>query len=209
MIEIHSLSEVFDSVRDMDAVIFDLDDTLYSEKEYVRSGFHEAAKLLAMIPDAEQKLWRAFEDHRHAIDAVLEDEGICSEELKQQCLAAYRQQEKPEIHLYEGAAKLLSALRNDGKKLGIITDGRPEGQHSKIRALNLDTFVDEIIVTDELGGILFRKPCEKAYRLMSKKLSLPFRQMAYVGDNRTKDFIAPEKLRMKSIWFHNPDGLYF
>ena len=32
--------------------------------------------------------------------------------------------------------------------------------------------------------------------------------MCYVGDNMKKDFIAPEKLGMKSVWFRNKGSLY-
>ena len=90
--------------------------------------------------------------------------------------------------------------------MGIITDGRPEGQYAKIRALGLN--VDELIITDELGGIEFRKPNEMAFRLMKMKMDVPYEKMVYIGDNIKKDFIAPKKLGMRSIWFKNPDGLY-
>lgn len=39
-------------------------------------------------------------------------------------------------------------------KLGLITDGRPEGQKAKIKALRLGKYFDEIIITDELVGLI-------------------------------------------------------
>lgn len=42
----------------------------------------------------------------------------------------------------------------------------PEVQRAKLRALGLCAMVDEIIVTDELDGVTFRKPNEAAFRLM-------------------------------------------
>ena len=94
------------------------------------------------------------------------------------------------------------------KKIGLITDGRPEGQRNKLYALNIYNLLDEIIITDELGGIEYRKPNETAFRLMSQRLHIPFNQMVYVGDNPTKDFVAPERLGMQTIFFKNPNGLY-
>ena len=41
-----------------------------------------------------------------------------------------------------------------------------------------------------------------------EKLDVEFDKMCYVGDNTNKDFVAPEKLGMRSIWFRNLDGLY-
>jgi len=103
---------------------------------------------------------------------------------------------------------MLAILRASGKKLGIITDGRPEGQWNKIKALGLENLVDEIIVTDELGGVMFRKPCDIAFRIMQKKLGVPFESMVYVGDNLTKDLIAPRQLGMRAIWFDNADSVH-
>lgn len=207
MIEIVNITDVMNHINGIKAVIFDLDDTLYSEKEYVKSGYHEVSMLLPMISDAEMKLWSAFENHQNAIDTVLGDAGVYSADLKRKCLNAYRFQSNPDIHLYEGVEEMLAELRKT-LKIGIITDGRPEGQRAKVKALGLQGKVDEIIITDELGGVEYRKPCERAFVLMHEKLDAPFNQMVYVGDNTKKDFIAPDKLGMRSIWFKNKDGLY-
>ena len=94
------------------------------------------------------------------------------------------------------------------KKLGLITDGRPAGQRAKIKALGIENLFDCIIVTDELGGVEYRKPNGKAFELMSKEFGVPYDEMVYVGDNIKKDFAAPEKLGMGYVFFRNPDGIY-
>lgn len=204
MIEIHSLSEAESCLDGITAVIFDLDDTLYPEKDYVRSGFKAAAALFPEVPDMAEKLWTAFEKGLPAFDAVLAGEGLIAR--KEEAIRAYRFQ-TPDICLYPDAKELLLRLRGT-RKLGIITDGRPEGQRAKLAALGLEEMMDEIVITDELGGIEFRKPHPSAFELMSRRLGVPFREMAYVGDNIKKDFISPERLGMRSIRFLNPDGLY-
>ncbi len=207
MIEITSITEVKKYLQGLKAVIFDLDDTLYSEKEYARSGYHAIANTLPQVEQLEEKLWTAFEQKKPAIDAVLIDEGIYTEGLKQQCLSIYRSHQ-PAIHFYEGAKELLCQLRYDGYKLGVITDGRSEGQRAKIKALGLDELVDHIIITDELGGVEYRKPNKTAFVKMQELLDVPFEEMCYIGDNIKKDFVAPNMLGMRSIWFRNMDGLY-
>lgn len=189
------------------AVIFDLDDTLYSEKEYVRSGYRKVAKVIPQVARAEEKLWAAFLDGKRAIDHVLQAEGIFDEAIKQECLTAYRHQ-IPDIHLYEDVKEMMEALRSSGIRTGIITDGRPEGQRAKIRALGLEDMADSILITDELGGPQFRKPCDIAFRIMQLRLGVPFEAMLYVGDNPSKDFSAPKALGMQWIHFGNEDGLY-
>lgn len=207
MIEIHSITDVMECLDGLKAVVFDLDDTLYSEKEYVRGGFRAIAQILPQVENSEAKLWKAFENKKSAIDEVLNAEGIYTDKLKQKCLNTYRYHQ-PEIYLYDGVEKLLVELQNRGYLLGIITDGRPDGQKTKIKTLRLDMYVRHIIVTDEFGGIEYRKPNEKAFWHMKEQFGVEFVEMCYVGDNIKKDFLAPEKLGMRAIFFRNPDGIY-
>lgn len=197
MIEISSVLEAEKHLDNVEAVIFDLDDTLYSEKEYVRSGYHKIAEHFGDL-SIEEKLWTAFKKGGKPLDEVL------SPEKKDEALRIYRFQ-KPDIHLYSGVSDMLTRIKKN-KKIGIITDGRVEGQRAKIEVLGLQNY--EIIITDELGGIEYRKPNEAAFRLMQKKMQVPFEKMVYIGDNPNKDFIAPQKLGMKCIYFKNVDGLY-
>ncbi|MEG1092121.1 MAG: HAD-IA family hydrolase [Acinetobacter sp.] len=177
------------------AVVFDLDDTLYSEKEYVMSGFLAIESVHPSIRATD--LWSKFVEGKPVFEEYPN---------KAELLMLYRSH-RPIIHLYGGVRELLVRLRKKGYKLGIITDGRPEGQRNKIEVLGLESLVDAIIVTDEIG-IEFRKPCDIPFRIMQKRLHTPFDEMAYVGDNVAKDFIAPQKLGMSCIWVNNKDSLY-
>ncbi|MCI9533519.1 MAG: HAD family hydrolase [Lachnospiraceae bacterium] len=201
MILINNILESEMYLNDIQAVIFDLDDTLYSEKSYVRSGFKKIAEFFEK-PSMEDELWNVFIKGGKPIDEILKLEGLL--DFKEKSLEIYRFQ-VPDIKLYYGVPELIKRIQKE-KRVGIITDGRPEGQYAKIRALGLN--VDELIITDELGGIEFRKPNEMAFRLMKMKMDVPYEKMVYIGDNIKKDFIAPKKLGMRSIWFKNPDGLY-
>jgi HAD superfamily hydrolase (TIGR01549 family) len=182
-------------------VIFDLDDTLYSEKEYVKSGYKAVSNYLG--GEYEDKLWDFFEAGKPAIDELLKELG--RENEKAEVLKVYRSH-KPDIHLYPGVVEMIEELKAKRIKVGIITDGRPEGQRNKLEALGLD--VDDVIVTDELGGIQFRKPCDIAFRIMMARWRLNPADIVYVGDNPAKDFQAPQQLGMKSLWFKNADGVY-
>lgn len=185
-------------------VVFDLDDTLYPEKQYVRSGYKAVAKLLGDETLAD-RLWEYFEAGKPAIDELMDSLGCV--ERKDECLEAYREQ-TPEISLYDDVDGMIQRLKGRGIKVGIITDGRVSGQKKKIQALGLDKKIDDIIITDELGGVQFRKPCDIAFRIMQQRWRIPFEQMVYVGDNVEKDFQAPRQLGMRSIWVQNEDGLH-
>lgn len=193
-----------DDSQPIKGVIFDLDDTLYSEKDYIRSGYRKVAEYLKR-DDAYEKLCAFFKDGKQAIDEYLLEIG---EQLrKEECLKIYREQ-TPDIVLYDGVIELIQELKSKGVKVGIITDGRPEGQKAKLKALGLDEMVDDIVITDELGGVQFRKPCDIAYRIIQNRWRIPYEQIVYVGDNPNKDFQACRQLGMRFKYFKNVDGLY-
>lgn len=193
-----------DKMQPIKGIIFDLDDTLYSEKEYIRSGYKKIGELLQR-PEAAEKMWYYFKNNKAAIDMYLTEIGEIDK--KSICLDAYRNQ-MPEISLYDGVQELLTMLKNKGIKLGIITDGRPEGQRKKLQALRLEEMVDDIIITDELGGTQFRKPNDISFRIIQNRWRIPFEQIMYVGDNYNKDFQACKQLGMRWKHFQNKDGLY-
>ena len=209
--------ESSDDFRLITGVILDLDDTLYSEKDYVKSGYRAVAEFIEtnntisetnnkitcdIIAD---KLWNYFTEGKNAIDELLNELG--QSDKKKECLDIYRNH-IPEIQLYDGAIELIENLKDKGIKVGIITDGRVNGQKNKLASLGLTELVDDIIITDELGGEQFRKPNDIAFRIMQCRWRLPFEEIAYVGDNMMKDFQAPRQLGMRSIYFENEDGLY-
>lgn len=183
--------------------VFDLDDTLYLERDYVYSGFCAIAKVMGNDALAD-KLMDLFEEDRQNVyqRAGFSDEECC------RCVAVYRQH-LPYISLGDGVKETLSALRVRGCQIGIVTDGRPQGQRNKIQALGLESMVDAIVVTDELGGETFRKPNPVAFQKIRETLGLSYEEMVYIGDNPTKDFVAPLMLGMHACWLRNPDGLYF
>ncbi|MBD5473513.1 MAG: HAD-IA family hydrolase [Lachnospiraceae bacterium] len=193
------------SLENIKGVIFDLDDTLYSEKQYVKSGYRAVAGYLGS-ETAEEELWNYFLNGKNAIDELLKKYG--QTDKKAECLEIYRSH-MPELNLYEEAVVLLNNLKEAGFKLGIITDGRVNGQKNKIESLGLRDLVDDIIITDELGGEQFRKPNDIAFRIMQCRWRLPYEELVYIGDNMIKDFQAPRQLGMKSIYFNNEDGLYY
>jgi putative hydrolase of the HAD superfamily len=95
-------------------------------------------------------------------------------------------------------------------KLGLLTDGPAKVQWGKIDALRLRPRFDAIIVTDELtnDGTRCGKPHPRAFEEMATRLTLPARACAYVADNVTKDFVAPNALGWLSVQILRPDAVY-
>ena len=208
MLEVSKLIDAKEYLSRHSVVLFDLDDTIYSEKEYVKSGYAEIACHYPEIKNMAKKLWDAFKRGEKAIDYVLQNEGLLSSENITNCLNIYRSHQ-PKIAPYPDAIKLIDQLKKDGCRLGLITDGRPDGQRAKIKALDIEHFFEKIIITDEFGSIDFRKPNTRAFEEMHDFFNTNYKDMVYVGDNPAKDFAAPEKLGMNSVYFKNSMGLYF
>ena len=81
-----------------------------------------------------------------------------------------------------------------------------QASYDFIKPLGLN--VDDVLITDELGGVQFRKPCDIAFRIMLTRWRLNPADIIYVGDNIQKDFQAPQQIGMRSIALNNRDGLY-
>lgn len=211
IVEIHDFEDLYHLDEGIGSVIFDLDDTLYSEKDYVRSNFRVIERMLPEVNNIFNKLCAALEKGQPPLETVLKDAGMYSDELLLKCREAIRDH-KPEISLYEGVKELFFELHTQKRSIGILIDGTPKVQRAKIEALGLDKMADEILITDELAGhgnvMEFRKPNDIPFLIMRKRLEIPCRNMAFVGDDIEKDFIAPKALGMECYWKKNEDGLY-
>lgn len=195
------------------AVVFDLDDTLISEKQYIESGFKAVAKELNRIyslnsEEIFNKMLELFnESSINVFNRILDLLNIkYSENIILDLIRCYREH-TPEIEFFEDVIPVINKLKKSGYKLGIITDGYKETQLRKIDVLKCYDLFDEIIVTDELGREYW-KPHEKPYKLMAEKMCVNFKNMIYIGDNVNKDFVTANKLGIKTVYINRENGIY-
>lgn len=194
------------------AVIFDLDDTLYPEREYVLSGFRAIAAWAeqhANIPaDAGyERLRQLFEEgvRGDTINRWLESYGIASESLVSQLVQVYRQHQ-PALTPFSGVPELLESLR-DGYQLGLVSDGYLSVQKSKFAGLNLANFFDAVVFSDAWGRAAW-KPSTKPFEEVLRRLGPHITESVYVADNPQKDFLGPHQLGMATVRLCVPGGEY-
>ena len=176
-------------------VVFDLDDTLCKEIDFLQSAYREIARRaeekfgLSGVYSFMLENYRAKKD---VFSALIETFRLPLE--KSDLLAAYRAH-KPAIRLCADAENALARLKQNAV-LGIITDGRSRTQRNKFDALNLRRFIDEenLLISEEFGS---EKPCERNYLYFEKRYENA--DFAYVGDNPRKDFLAPNRLGWKTF----------
>jgi putative hydrolase of the HAD superfamily len=200
----------------MKAVVFDLDDTLYLEREYVLSGFRHVARFIAEKADqvSEELLFGSLKETfeqgiRGRNFNLLFDKWpeIGSFVTVSDLILAYREH-FPDIDFQAGMDCLLSDLRDSGFLLGIISDGPLVAQSQKVKALGLDTKMDEVILTDSWGKE-FWKPCERAFAYLEDKWDLPSSQMVYIGDNPKKDFFPGNRRGWTTLRLRIPGQEHF
>ncbi len=184
-------------------VVFDLDDTLYLERDYVRSGFKAVDDYLQVkkIDGFFTVAWIFFQNggRGNTFNVVLEKLGVAYDtQLIQQLIRVYRAH-RPEILLAPDAEEILIALQNH-YRLGLITDGFSVSQNQKIKSLKLEKYIKKIVVTDDLGSERqFWKPHVKPYEVIRDYYGVEHQDCIYVGDNVKKDFISAKKLGWKTI----------
>jgi putative hydrolase of the HAD superfamily len=188
----------------MKAVLFDLDDTLYPEIEFVKSGFTSVARHLASKHNLDedsifqQMLDILRRDGRGKIfDTLLEKLGMFSGETVGTLVDLYRSHQ-PSISLYPDTLPALGNLRRNGIKIGLITDAMASVQKNKVEALGLENLFDIIVYTEELGEGC-SKPSPVPFKTALDFLKVPASEAAYVGDDPSKDFLAPNNLGMLTV----------
>jgi putative hydrolase of the HAD superfamily len=194
------------------AIIFDLDDTLYPERDFAFSGFAAVAAAFAeRLGDPAQAAARMrqlfdTEDRPRVFNVLLAERGLPHDEgLIRSMIETYRTH-RPTITLHSDADAALTRLK--GKcKLGLISDGPPVTQWNKISALGLRDRLDEIIITSELGPDR-AKPHPAAFELIAERFSAPSAACLYVADNPAKDFLAPNALGWTSVQILRSEGVY-
>jgi putative hydrolase of the HAD superfamily len=187
------------------AVVFDLDDTLYLERDYVASGFRAvAADLCLRSPLCEDEifgwLWKQFlwGSRGNSFDRLLQKYPQLSSAVTVSDLVTLYRSHTPRLELLQGIEDLLEAVIASGAQTGIITDGPVVSQTAKIRALGLDSRIGLLVKTGEWGAE-FCKPHPRAYDRIATQTGIPARQCVYIGDNPEKDFLGAKSLGWSTV----------
>ena len=195
-------------------VVFDVDDTLYLECDYVRSGFRAVAQRVAwsarVDPDSVFRfLWTRFETGQRgsSFDELLQQFVTEPDRMSVADLVRTYREHRPTIHLLPGMRSILRDLHCRGVPLGVISDGPLVSQTAKVLALDVREYANAVLLTDSWGRE-FWKPHTRAFVEMSLKLSLPPDHLVYIADNPSKDFEAPALLGWRSVRLRLPGQVH-
>src|SRR5262245_10324231 len=193
--------------RAPEAVLFDLDDTLYPEHEFVDGGFRAVAALLATELDLNaaelhDRLWalHARQGRGRLFDALLAEHGAVDDDLVRACLLVYRTH-APNLTAFDGMEALLERLASAGVGIGLVSDGIPSVQWRKLAALpGIADWIDVVVMTDELGQG-HAKPAPTAFRVACRLLGVEPGDAIYVANDPRKDFKGAREAGLRTVRF--------
>ncbi|KKC35281.1 hypothetical protein WH87_16970 [Devosia epidermidihirudinis] len=191
------------------AVLFDLDETLLVRKAAIR----------AFIEDQYQRHSAGLagvERARYVTRFLgLEDEGrvpkvtvypqLAAElgldaAIAAELLADYQAVYPRFVVLTPGARETLTALRTQGLKLGIVTNGNSVVQNGKIDATGLRPLLDVVLVSETEG---MSKPDPAVFALAMRRLDVAAADAVFVGDNPAVDVEGAANAGLNAVWFHS------
>ena len=194
-------------------IVFDLDDTLYSEREFAISGFRACERWLERkhgVGDVVTEMTRLLDEgHMRSLFELVMAARVPGLGPKgvEDFIDIYRLHD-PEIALYPDAVWALDHFGRQGP-LGLITDGQVEVQSSKVRALGIGERFKHIVYTGGLGGRAFSKPHPLAYEQMEAALGKGGGEgFVYIGDNPAKDFVTPNARGWISVQVLRPNRIH-
>jgi len=180
-------------------IVFDLDDTLYKEIDFVKSAYIYINKYIRYRFDLDFSLQiqECIEDDINFFDYIKSKLHYNNNFSIEKYLELYRFH-FPKISLSKDTSEFLNILSDKNIDFSIITDGRSISQKNKIKALGLDNLAKNIIISEETG---FEKPHLNNFKIIER--IYPNKKLIYIADNTSKDFLAPNSLNWDTICLIN------
>jgi putative hydrolase of the HAD superfamily len=201
----------------MKAILFDLDDTLFSTTEFAKKARANAIdamievginathqeihdELMEVIREfgsnyAEHfnKLLQRLPPHQRkdVNPAVVVAAGVC----------AYHDTKFEHLKAFPDVKPFLKALTKARMRTAVVTHGWTTKQAEKLVRLGLVPLFGprDVYISDQVG---IAKPNPKLYQLVLRELGLLPSETMYVGDNLAHDIAPPRSIGMHTAWIN-------
>jgi putative hydrolase of the HAD superfamily len=194
------------------AILFDLDDTLYPERQFVDGGFAAVAQFVASLTGRsspaeltsrlialhhEQGRGRLFDTLLAELDLPVDGDLVLA------CVLTYRTHE-PSLQPFPGAVDVLRGVRAAGIRTGLVSDGHAATQHRKLSALpDVERLLDVVVMTDDLGDE-HAKPSKMPFLVACRLLAIAPADAVYVANDSRKDFLGARGAGLRTIQVGRP-----
>lgn len=201
--------------RTLDAIFFDIDDTLFSTSVFAEKARRNAvdamiqhglkanrADCLRELEEVIQEFSSNYDKHFDRMLARLPEgalDGLNPDVMVACGMMAYHDTKFRDLRVYEDVYEVLQALSKTDMIRGIISAGLTKKQAEKILRLHIYDFLSPyaIFITEQLG---ISKPNPKLYAKVLESLDLEPEKTMYVGDNPLHDVDPCNELGMITVF---------
>jgi putative hydrolase of the HAD superfamily len=202
-------------VNRLKAVLFDIDDTLFSTSDFARRARANAVRAMiqAGLDVPEEVVQRELDEvlaefssnYEHHFERLLQrlppeaTQRVNPALIVAAGVAAYHDTKFRELAPYPDVLPLLAGLARAGLRVGVITHGLTVKQAEKLVRLGVVPYLDPkaIFISDQIG---ISKPNPKLYAAALRDLELLPDEVMYVGDNPEHDIVPPKSIGMLTVW---------
>ncbi len=195
-------------MMDIDAVLFDLDDTLLDR----RASFRAYAKAFVTARFQEGN-WPEDMARMVALMEELDADGYGNKTAMYETLIARWNLNETAGDLVADFYRLLARFAVPDPdmtvvletlapryKLGLVTNGTSAGQRAKIDRLGIRNLFGAIVVSGDIG---IHKPDARAFHACLDALGVAPERAVYIGDHLTNDVNGALGAGMRAIWYPN------
>ena len=185
----------------INCLIFDLDNTIYDEKDFYNKYLEFLAnKLNFSYYKIKNKLNKNyFYKKKDPIKLILIFAKIYSVNNHNIAFNLLKKF-KPNISISVATKNLLIRLKEKKIKTGIITNGNIEVQKNKIKALNIKKYFDKIIYARECA---YEKPHSSSFKKILKLMNMEKKNTIFIGDTYSTDILGAGRFGLKTIYINN------
>lgn len=188
--------------RDLTAVVFDLDDTLFDREAAVRSLMRAWLGEVAPVT-MDEILLRDGRGHtmRGPFFAWLEE---TFPQLGNGRWQQFRAELSTHVVADPAAGPLLKRLVSSGLTLGLLTNGGMEHQMTKLQATGLAGFFppERVLVSEGIG---WEKPHPKAFAVLAAAFHVPPERVLFIGDHPATDIAGARNAGLRTCWLRRRD----
>lgn len=203
------------------AVFFDLDDTLFDHLHSTRQGLHAVCQAYSCFQ--QRSIDELFADYTRLLDEVhlrVLEGSLTLDEARRERFRRFFLLHAPEIEdlliatehaailhretyqasrqVVVGAVPLLKHLR--GKvKVAIVTNNLVAEQVEKLRHLQMDHLIDELVTSEETGYI---KPDPEIFRIALDRIACRAEEAVMIGDSWKSDVLGARSAGIRAIWLN-------
>ncbi len=198
----------------IEGILLDLDDTVYDYKSAHRAALAKAVTWLAQrLGVAAEEVEKAYVTSRSHVNTKLHGlasshsrllyfQGVCEAfghwpcEIALQAEDIYWSTFLPEMQIRPDCLAFLSAMQP--RPTAIVTDLTARIQFEKVTKLGLETHVQAIVTSEEVGH---EKPHARIFELAAQKLGLKPQQLCMIGDSWDRDIKGALHFGMPCFWY--------